>query len=296
MISDNAYHIGNLGEFWFLYECARRKIAASTYIKDYTHDIILPKNKCTIEVKTSHAHLKEGRRKYIFAFKDGQIKKDAFDYAYCVCLDSKSKVIKDYLIPQKYIYEQAKKTNNTHNSWRLKIPECSYTTYYANNAHWSAFQSVDAYEKFKICQSRFDLIDINNKSAFTRAKNKLYNQLTSFEELQHKLIKDKIKEWYLSGLKFEEIAKKLGCSVSYLYRNKWNQGLSRGSGYYNRLRHKTIDGKFKLIHKCKDCGLETHLKSRMTKHKQRKTSCKNMPNTWTAERREYDTKVERLLY
>ena len=271
------------GVAWAKYQCEKRGIVFE--VIPYTYDVILPKNKYSIEIKTSKVQHDVGydsRGKYCFRFKDKQLEKNAFDYAICVGLDDDYNAVVSYIVPQQYIYEQAKTTNNKNKDWSFKIPVCNYTTH-SLKAKWTAFRTVDIYQKFEMCKNKYELLDIDNKSSFTYYKNKLYKQLNEYDNLQDELLSKRIVDMYNDGKTLKQISKALGCSVKTVRR--WRKKINiRKSGYYNKRRHHNEDGTPKKIHKCKDCGYETRLLSRMKDHKNRKTSCKTRPNTWNVKK------------
>ena len=100
---------------------------------------------------------------------------------------------------------------------------------------WTAFRTVDVYQKFEMCKNKYELLDIDNKSSFTYYKNKLYKQLNKYENLQDELIGKRIVDMYNDGKTLKQISKVLGCSVKTVRR--WRKKINiRKQGYYNKQR------------------------------------------------------------
>ena len=174
---------GDMGEHYVQFLLGRMGIDAVKI--DRTYDLFLWKNIHRVEVKTSKEYEIHEKRKhdgkrdkrYGFKFFKPQIQKDAFDYAICVGYDSNYNPKEVFVIPQSYIYEQAKRDNNLENkSVLITIPIERPVK------NIGIFKFCSNYDKFRMCVDNLDVFKQTNKSAFTRKKNQLTKKLLNYQE------------------------------------------------------------------------------------------------------------------
>tara|TARA_Y100000590_G_scaffold411746_1_gene506076 strand:- start:795 stop:1757 length:963 start_codon:yes stop_codon:yes gene_type:complete len=176
---------GNMGEHYVQFLLGRMDIDAVKI--DRTYDLFLWKNMHRVEVKTSRTNESGPKRKhdgkkekrYDFKFIGTQIQKNAFDYAICVGYDIDYNPKDIFVIPQSYIYEQAKSEDNLdNNSMIISIPiERPIAQRYEG-----IFKTCNNYDKFRMCVDNLDVFKQTNKSAFTRKKNQLTKKLLNYQE------------------------------------------------------------------------------------------------------------------
>jgi len=175
--------IGDMGEHYVQFLLGRIGIDAVKI--DRVYDLFLWQNMHRVEVKTSRIHERDYIKKhnskttkaYAFKFLRPQIQKDAFDYAICVGYDIDYNPKDVFVIPQSYIYEQAKRNNNLENkSALITIP----TERPIKNVGF--FRLCNNYDRFKMCKDNLDVFKQSNKSAFTYKKNQLTKKLLNYED------------------------------------------------------------------------------------------------------------------
>jgi hypothetical protein len=292
---DNTYQTGLVGTRYFQYLMAQRNIVAE-YI-DFTYDVILPENKYSIEIKTRRASKYKGdiRGHYAFGFNISQVQKDAFDYAVCFGLDDKYNVKAVYVIPQIYIYQKAKmmnklklkgkyrkNTNATDTSIiTIQIPESQYP----KDGPRQICRHFDTYDNWQICRDRLEVFDINNKTTFTKTKNKIYKDIVNYYEERRYLLYLKIKDLWDKGKSTTQISKELSISKNTItkYKKEYLElkpelfTKTNSSKIYRYIKWESKhEEKINRENKnmiCKKCNYTTNSKSKMLKHFDRKTPC-----------------------
>ena len=280
---DNTYQTGLVGVRYFQLLMAQRNINA-IYI-DHTYDVILPEKRYAVELKTRRPEgeltstgKKSSREYYVFSFTVSQVQKNSFDYAVCIGCDNDYNPKAIYIIPQRYIYEQAKKDDNLtlkepysqknkvssdKQMVKIRIPTISYP----KDGPRQALRHFDVYDKWEICKNRLDVFEIENKSTFTRIKNKMYHNLINFSKEQKELLLLKVKELWKQGFTHNVLANELGITRHTLTKYKKelnifgknpNGSIARGHG---------------VKYTCQKCGYTTNDKSKITRHYNRKTPC-----------------------
>ena len=175
--------IGDMGEHYVQFLLGR--IGIDAVMIDRVYDLFLWQRMHRVEVKTSRVYERNYKRKhdgkttkaYAFKFFKPQMQKDAFDYAICVGYDIDYNPKDVFVIPQSYIYEQAKRNNNLENkSVLITIP----TKRPIKNVGF--FRLCNNYDKFRMCKDNLDVFKQDNKPAFTRKKNQLTKRLLSYED------------------------------------------------------------------------------------------------------------------
>ena len=175
--------IGDMGEHYVQFLLGRIGIDAVRI--DRVYDLFLWQRMHRVEVKTSRVYERNYKRKhdgkttkaYAFKFFKPQMQKNAFDYAICVGYDIDYNPKDVFVIPQSYIYEQAKRNNNLENkSVLITIP----TKRPIKNVGF--FRLCNNYDKFRMCKDNLDVFKQDNKPAFTRKKNQLTKRLLSYED------------------------------------------------------------------------------------------------------------------
>jgi hypothetical protein len=155
---------GNIGEYYIQYQLAKMGIDAIKMDRNY--DLFLWERMHRVEIKTSMKR----KNKYNFKFKDTQVRKDAFDYVICVCID-KMNIDKIYVIPQDYLNkrEGCKTVLGIYATPTTAIKEKLIG---------------DSYELFDICKGldKLDVFKIDNKRTFTRKKNSTAKKLLEYKD------------------------------------------------------------------------------------------------------------------
>ena len=221
--NNNTYQTGLVGTRYFQMVMAQRNVATN-YI-DFTYDVILPKNRYAVEIKTRKPHIynKKGKADvYWFHFTDTQSQKNAFDYAVCCCIDDDYNVKATYVIPQRLIHERGEKYGV---GTRISIP---VKPKISSDVKILLRKDFLSYHAWQICRDRFDVFEIDNKSTFTRTKNRIYNQLISYEEEQRNYFALKVKELYDEGKYVKDMAKILGVSEPTIRKFKDRLNLPKG--------------------------------------------------------------------
>ena len=294
---DNTHQTGKTGTRYFQYLMAQKNIEAE-YI-DYTYDIILPEHRYAVEIKTRRPEFQAsgknknfGRDVYSFTFTVSQAQKDAFDYAVCFGIDKEFNVKDIYVIPQRYIYEKAKQlgklrinpnTRYKNVSINVKIPVSPYPKDGPRQIH----RHFDTYDNWQMCRDRLDVFEIDNKSTFTRKKNKMYHDIINYYNEQKHLLHLKIKNLWNNGLTGKQICRTLGISKGtfHTYKDELNFGklnpnAKKAYGYktWTKKQEKQVKeiinkkGRNKFI--CKKCNYTTTDKSKMLRHLNRQNPCK----------------------
>ena len=219
----NKWSIGDIGESWVKYKLAQHKI--DTIIIDRTYDLFAWKRNHRIEVKTSQLTKPERGYNhkinyYSWYFKNWQTKKDAFDYAVLVGLDDNLQVDVYYIVPQKYIYLQAKDQIRKHDGSGIHIWDSGNN----NNVKKKFYLEGNCYDKFECCRNiDFKLFLQNNKSAFMRKKNALTQQLIDFPIVHQMKVLQAVKDAFNDKtIKYptKELMKKFNCSWDQIKRAK----------------------------------------------------------------------------
>ena len=167
----NSETIGKVGEYYVQQRLAQNNIDSISIDKIY--DLFLWESMRRIEIKTAHLNdaSKDKMRQtpfHAFQFKEYQITENAFDYAVCIGLDTKSNVTHTYIIPQRYLY-----LNQQRN--------VSIVTERPAKRTYSIFEGT-SYDKYACCKLEIeDIFTQQNKSAFTRKKNQLTRELINYE-------------------------------------------------------------------------------------------------------------------
>jgi len=186
--------IGDMGEHYVQYLLGKMGIDAVNI--DRVYDLFLWKNMHRVEVKTSkiqnrHSRGRNSSKAYLFKFLKPQIQKDAFDYAICVGYDENYNPKDVFVIPQGYIYEQAKNNNSLSNSVRKNSENKAEVDKFSvliaipverPVGNRGQYKFCNNYDRFRLCVDNLDVFKQSNKSAFTRKKNQLTKNLLNYQE------------------------------------------------------------------------------------------------------------------
>lgn len=201
----NKWNIGDVGENFVKYKLSQNKI--DSIIIDRTYDLFLWQRSHRIEVKASHL---SKRGFWNFNFKHWQTSKDAFDYAVCCCIDDDNNINQYYIIPQPYIRKMALENTRLDKVYKVAIKDNIEVFHLDGNS----------FDKYNPCRNLgFDIFLQDNKSAFTRKKNRLSKKLIEYP-LKHrtKVLNEFIKVFDDKRIKYpvKELKEKFGCCYDFI--------------------------------------------------------------------------------
>ena len=255
----NLWSIGDIGENYVKYKLSQKRI--DSIIIDRTYDLFLWQRNHRIEVKASHIGSRSIDNSYNWNFKHWQTKKDAFDYAVCVGLNSKEEIKVVYIIPQPYLHKLATK---------IKPKKNGGTTLSINIDNRKFSLDGNTYDKFECCRYPnidFDIFLQDNKSVFTRRKNRLTKKLLEFSDKHRAHIFSEVVDAFNDkSIKHptKMLKNKLGLNWDVIANVRKLLGITA---------HHSTKAKKLTIYTCDKCGLTTYRKATLKRHMNRKTPC-----------------------
>ena len=208
----NSETIGKIGEYYVQQKLA--EISVDSISIDKVYDLFLWESMRRVEIKTAHLNdaSKDKLRQtpfHAFQFKDYQIQKNAFDYAICIGLDTKSNVTHVYIVPQDYLYKNQQRN-------------VSIVTERPAKRTYNIFQGT-TYDKYACCKLDIKTIfSQKNNAAFARKKNALTRQLVNYERnLKRsvlKIIYDVLNTTDDKRSHNRQIANRLNINISSVYK------------------------------------------------------------------------------
>tara|TARA_R100000808_G_C2108487_1_gene123293 strand:- start:51 stop:980 length:930 start_codon:yes stop_codon:yes gene_type:complete len=175
---------GGIGVSEFQREMYKRKVIS--YAIPFTYDVILPRNRYAVEVKTAHRSIngtKKGTVSYshTWSFTKSQMREGAYDYAVCYGLDYNDEVDVVYTIPQKYILHRLKDCETN----KLTIP-----------LNPDRPETIKRKERFKPCLNNLDMFAYDNRGTYTRYMNKLTRELMQYKsKLTNNIQEEILRRW-----------------------------------------------------------------------------------------------------
>tara|TARA_R110002012_G_scaffold63830_2_gene167924 strand:- start:292 stop:1422 length:1131 start_codon:yes stop_codon:yes gene_type:complete len=259
---------GMAGVNWCQYKL--ESIGIDTDYIDRTHDVWLWEREHKVEVKTTTIRKRKkgtsAEDRFHFAFDYLQIQKKAFDYAFCIGLNDDMSVNVFYVIPQPFIAYKAQKIAEAKGkevenvAFSIAVKPVDDHTYHS---------ICNSYDKFSLCRNNIDVFLIDNKSYFTRVKNKMAKYLIDYEQKCQDAFDKKVLELWNKGYDTKEIIKEVNGSNSWVRNSKVRLGLP------------AMNPKNNPPYICKKCNKSFNNISGYNTHINRQTPCK--PNEKNAE-------------